>query len=188
MRERALPPHTLEGLNKYLDARVAAASRPVTAPTGPLFTTTGDDGEDGSPNPTCSSGSARWPRSQVSRPARQEVPHSFRHALATGSRQAGIPLEDVQDAMGHDDPRAARHYDRDRHNLDRDPAYEFAKRRASRRRPAGLTSADATSTASTGTYTEVSSAAGRWLGWLARVGPLGCPAPRRIVGEASPRS
>ena len=38
----------------------------------------------------------------------------------------GIPLQDVQDAMGHADPRTTRRYDRSRHNLDRHPTYQMA--------------------------------------------------------------
>ncbi len=59
-------------------------------------------------------------------------PHSLRHAFATTARSEGVPLEDVQDAMGHADPRTTRRYDRDRHNLDRDPAYTIAAARARR--------------------------------------------------------
>ena len=59
-------------------------------------------------------------------------PHSLRHAFATAARSEGVPLEDVQDAMGHADPRTTRRYDRDRHNLDRDPAYVIAAARARR--------------------------------------------------------
>ncbi|MFG1603547.1 tyrosine-type recombinase/integrase [Actinoplanes sp. NPDC049265] len=59
-------------------------------------------------------------------------PHSLRHAFATAARSYGVPLEDVQDAMGHADPRTTRRYDRDRHNLDRDPAYRIAAERATR--------------------------------------------------------
>lgn len=59
-------------------------------------------------------------------------PHSLRHAFATAARDEGVPLEDVQDAMGHADPRTTRRYDRDRHNLDRDPAYTLAAARARR--------------------------------------------------------
>lgn len=59
-------------------------------------------------------------------------PHSLRHAFATAARAEGVPLEDVQDAMGHADPRTTRRYDRDRHNLDRDPAYTLAAARARR--------------------------------------------------------
>ncbi|MET0415709.1 MAG: tyrosine-type recombinase/integrase [Actinoplanes sp.] len=59
-------------------------------------------------------------------------PHSLRHAFATAARDEGVPLEDVQDAMGHADPRTTRRYDRDRHNLDRDPAYTIAAARVRR--------------------------------------------------------
>ncbi|MEU4564794.1 tyrosine-type recombinase/integrase [Actinoplanes sp. NPDC023936] len=62
-------------------------------------------------------------------------PHSLRHSFATTARAEGVPLEDVQDAMGHADPRTTRRYDRDRFNLDRDPAYTIAAARA-RRNPA----------------------------------------------------
>ncbi|MBU2665552.1 tyrosine-type recombinase/integrase [Actinoplanes bogorensis] len=64
--------------------------------------------------------------------AEQLSPHSLRHAFATAARAEGVPLEDVQDAMGHADPRTTRRYDRDRHNLDRDPAYTLAAARARR--------------------------------------------------------
>jgi integrase/recombinase XerD len=57
-------------------------------------------------------------------------PPSLRHAFATTARAAGVALEDVQDAMGHADPRTTRRYDRDRYNLDRDPAYTIAAARA----------------------------------------------------------
>jgi integrase/recombinase XerD len=46
-------------------------------------------------------------------------PHSLRVAFITGAREAGVPLEDVQDAAGHADPRTTRRYDRGRHSLDR---------------------------------------------------------------------
>ncbi|GAB1640420.1 tyrosine-type recombinase/integrase [Krasilnikovia sp. MM14-A1259] len=59
-------------------------------------------------------------------------PHSLRHAFATSARAEGVALEDVQDAMGHADPRTTRRYDRDRHNLDRDPAYTLAAARVRR--------------------------------------------------------
>lgn len=62
------------------------------------------------------------------------TPHSLRHSFATSAREAGVPLEDVQDAMGHVDPRTTRRYDRDRHNLDRDPAHALAEARLKRRK------------------------------------------------------
>jgi integrase len=62
----------------------------------------------------------------------QLSPHSLRHAFATTARAEGVALEDVQDAMGHADPRTTRRYDRDRHNLDRDPSYAIWAARARR--------------------------------------------------------
>lgn len=53
-------------------------------------------------------------------------PHSLRVAFITGAREAGVPLEDVQDAAGHLDPRSTRRYDRGRHSLDRHAAYAVA--------------------------------------------------------------
>ena len=53
-------------------------------------------------------------------------PHSLRHSFATELLGNGVPLQDVQDAMGHADPRTTRRYDRSRHNLDRHPTYQMA--------------------------------------------------------------
>lgn len=53
-------------------------------------------------------------------------PHSLRHSFATELLAAGVPLQDVQDALGHADPRTTRRYDRSRHNLDRHPTYKMA--------------------------------------------------------------
>lgn len=58
--------------------------------------------------------------------ADQLSPHSLRHTFVTLAREAGVPLEDVQDAAGHADPRTTRRYDRGRHNLDRHPAYTLS--------------------------------------------------------------
>ncbi|MEU7802555.1 tyrosine-type recombinase/integrase [Micromonospora arborensis] len=133
-RERALPPHTLEGLDDYLAARAEAAGCTVDALEGLLFVTIGADGEAGrlvEPNVIV------WLRNLAKAAgipsASRLSPHSLRHAFATGARDSGIPLEDVQDAMGHADPRTTRRYDRDRHSLDRDPAHVLGALRASRR-------------------------------------------------------
>jgi integrase/recombinase XerD len=58
--------------------------------------------------------------------AAQISPHSARHAFATLALDAGVPLRDVQDAMGHADPRTTRRYDRSRHSLDRHATYAVA--------------------------------------------------------------
>lgn len=52
--------------------------------------------------------------------------HSFRHSFATESLGAGVPLQDVQDALGHADPRTTRRYDRARRDLSRSPGYAMA--------------------------------------------------------------
>jgi site-specific recombinase XerD len=124
-RRRALTPAAATALDEYLAGREPASG-------GPLFVTaTG----------------ARLDRHSIFRLVRrlaQEAgiaggdrlsPHSLRHAFATTARQEGVPLEDVQDAMGHADPRTTRRYDRDRHNLDRDPAYTIAAARVRRAPP-----------------------------------------------------
>ncbi|MEU7979769.1 tyrosine-type recombinase/integrase [Micromonospora sp. NPDC049081] len=129
-RRRALTPGTAHAVDAYLADRAATAGVSVDALTGPLLATaTG----------------GRLDRHSVFRLVRRLAeaagiaaaaklsPHSLRHAFATTAREEGVPLEDVQDAMGHADPRTTRRYDRDRHNLDRDPAYAIWAARARRR-------------------------------------------------------
>jgi integrase/recombinase XerD len=118
-RRRALTPSATAALETYLGDRA----------DGPLFVT---------------ANGARIDRHAVFRLVRRLArdagiagwerlsPHSLRHAFATTARSEGVPLEDVQDAMGHADPRTTRRYDRDRHNLDRDPAYTIAAARVRR--------------------------------------------------------
>jgi site-specific recombinase XerD len=123
-RRRALTPGTAAALDAYLTERGAGP--------GPLFVT---------------ASGARLDRHAVFRLVRRVArmagiaawerlsPHSLRHAFATTARDEGVPLEDVQDAMGHADPRTTRRYDRDRHNLDRDPSYAVWAARTRRRSP-----------------------------------------------------
>jgi integrase/recombinase XerD len=53
-------------------------------------------------------------------------PHALRHSFATLYLDAGGSLRDLQDAMGHADPRTTRRYDRARYSLDRSPGYVLA--------------------------------------------------------------
>jgi site-specific recombinase XerD len=133
-RRRALAPGTAAVLDAYLAVRPGGtAGPPADRPggtAGPLFVT---------------ASGARIDRHAVFLLVRRLAraagipgwaklsPHSLRHAFATTARDEGVPLEDVQDAMGHADPRTTRRYDRDRHNLDRDPAYVIWAARAKRR-------------------------------------------------------
>lgn len=64
----------------------------------------------------------------------QISPHSLRHFFATYSLgPGGKTLADVQDSMGHADPRTTRRYDRDRHNLANDAALVVGQKLAARR-------------------------------------------------------
>ncbi len=53
--------------------------------------------------------------------------HPMRHTFVTLAREAGVPLEDVQDAADHADPRITRRYDRARHALERHPTYALGQ-------------------------------------------------------------
>jgi integrase/recombinase XerD len=56
------------------------------------------------------------------------TPHSARHTFATLALDHGATLDEVQDAMGHADPRTTRRYDRARNRLDRSPVHKVAAR------------------------------------------------------------
>lgn len=61
-------------------------------------------------------------------PSAEDIsPHSFRHAAATAALDANIPLRDVQDLLGHSDPRTTRRYDRSRGDLDRSPVHALSE-------------------------------------------------------------
>jgi site-specific recombinase XerD len=129
-RRRALTPGTAAALDAYLTQRAAAAGVPVEQLTGALLVTATGNRLDRHAVFRLVRRLAR----QAGIPAWAKLsPHSLRHAFATTARAEGVPLEDVQDAMGHADPRTTRRYDRDRHNLDRDPAYTIWAARARRR-------------------------------------------------------
>src|SRR5947207_7012649 len=119
-RRRALAPGTAAVLDRYLASRAATAGRPVDQLDGPLFATATGGGLDRHAvfrlvrRLARAAGIAAWSRLS---------PHSLRHAFATSARDEGVPLQDVQDAMGHADPRTTRRYEPDRSSLDRDPAY-----------------------------------------------------------------
>jgi site-specific recombinase XerD len=53
-------------------------------------------------------------------------PHTLRHAFITAALDAGVPLQDVQEAASHADPRTTMRYDRARVSLDRHTTYIVA--------------------------------------------------------------
>jgi len=54
------------------------------------------------------------------------TPHALRHTFATIATERGADLDDLQDAMGHADPRTTRRYQRAARRLERDPAHLVA--------------------------------------------------------------
>lgn len=109
-RDVVLAPTTAEVIDAYVGDRE----------TGPVFITKSGRRLD---QPGAFRLIRRIARSAGIEHADRISPHSLRHTFVTLSREAGAPLEDVQDAAGHADPRTTRRYDRGRHNLDRHPAY-----------------------------------------------------------------
>ncbi|MEO3892180.1 tyrosine-type recombinase/integrase [Nonomuraea sp. B5E05] len=124
-RSYPLAPPIAAALEDYLSDRAQRAGTTREQLAGPLFTT-----EPSGPHP----GGRRMDRwaitkliRRVARQARIPAaaklsPHGLRHTFATLALDAGAALRDVQDAMGHADPRTTRAYDRARHSLDRHPA------------------------------------------------------------------
>lgn len=122
-RERPLSSQVAAALGDYLAARAAVAGVAVERLTGPLFATAGRGGRPGRLDEPAAFRLIRRLATAAGLPAAQRLsPHSLRHAFATNAREIGLPLEDVQDAMGHADTRTTRRYDRARHALERDPA------------------------------------------------------------------
>lgn len=128
-RRRALAPGTADALDRYLRQRAELAGVGVEDLSGPVFVTSTGKALD---QPTIFRLIRRLADKAGIASAAHLSPHSLRHAFATTARSEGVPLEDVQDAMGHADPRTTRRYDRDRHNLDRDPSYAIWAARARR--------------------------------------------------------
>jgi integrase/recombinase XerD len=132
-RERALTAHTLEALDEYLAARAEATGARTDALDGPLFATSGPGGGTGRLDEPAAFRLIRRLAQHAGLPSAQRLsPHSLRHAFATNAREIGVPLEDVQDAMGHADARTTRRYDRDRHALHREPGLRLGARYAER--------------------------------------------------------
>jgi integrase/recombinase XerD len=108
----AVPPQLVRALDTYLTGRS----------TGPLFLS--------------ADGVSRYPYKsayeQLARLCKQAklpvgvTPHSLRHTWATEADRLGIPLQDIQDGLGHADPRTTRRYIAARHQLDRSPNYAVA--------------------------------------------------------------
>ncbi|HEY8473808.1 MAG TPA: tyrosine-type recombinase/integrase [Natronosporangium sp.] len=131
LRERPLPSTAAAAIDDYLVVRAQAAGLPVDRLSGPLFATAGRSADPAVPGrltePAAFLLIRRLARQAGLASADRLSPHSLRHAFATNARELGVPLEDVQDAMGHADARTTRRYDRGRYALSRDPALRLGE-------------------------------------------------------------
>jgi site-specific recombinase XerD len=121
-RPAPVPPLALDALLAYLGDRT----------DGPLFAT-----ESG----------RRWTQPEVWKHLRVLArraglpqaasikPHTLRHQFITDNLANGVPLQDVQDAVSHSDPRTTQRYNRRRRQLDNHPAYALAANLAARLQP-----------------------------------------------------
>jgi integrase/recombinase XerD len=118
----AVPAPAVEALNVYLGTTGRELVAGAAGGGLPIFTTaTGK----------------RWNPSEAFRTvqrlakvagiAGQISPHSLRHTFATIALDAGTTLHDLQDSMGHADPRTTRRYDRARHSLEKAAGYDVAR-------------------------------------------------------------
>ena len=128
---RALPPSAGQALDRYLAARDAHHRAEPAHPAEPAPHT------DARPLFTTESGRAvdrthlfklvRRLAREANLPHPDSItPHSLRHTFATLATERGADLDDLQDAMGHADPRTTRRYQRSARRLDRDPAHLVA--------------------------------------------------------------
>ncbi|MFE3429781.1 tyrosine-type recombinase/integrase [Streptomyces sp. NPDC059171] len=114
-----VPPLALDALRAYLGDRV----------DGPLFVT--DSGR-------------RWTQPEVWKHLRVLArragipqatsikPHTLRHQFITDNLADNVPLERVQDAVGHTNPRTTQRYNRRRRMLDDHPAYGLSAKLAAK--------------------------------------------------------
>ncbi|MEV7607260.1 tyrosine-type recombinase/integrase [Paenarthrobacter sp. NPDC089322] len=118
----AVPAPAVEALNAYLGTTGGELVAGTPGGGLPLFTTaTGN----------------RWAASEAFRTVQRLAraagvagrisPHSLRHTFATLALDAGTSLHDLQDSMGHADPRTTRRYDRARHSLEKAAGYDVAR-------------------------------------------------------------
>ncbi|MEV6348374.1 tyrosine-type recombinase/integrase [Actinoplanes sp. NPDC051851] len=134
LRDRPLPAGTVVALDDYLAARAAAARVDVGQLGGLLFTCFHPDGS----RKALSQVDVLMTVRRVARKAGIATAdtmsaHTLRHTFAATARAEGVALLDVQEAMGHADPRSTRRYMPSGYELNRDPALTLSARRDARR-------------------------------------------------------
>jgi site-specific recombinase XerD len=121
----ALPAQVVDALAAYLGTATAEGSEITTS-----------HGTDSNPPIFTTASGARWAASEAFRTVQRLArlagvegrvsPHSLRHTHATLALDAGAALHDLQDSMGHADPRTTRRYDRARGRLEKSSSYIVA--------------------------------------------------------------
>lgn len=135
-KRAVLPPHCASLLDNYLRVRAQREGVPVTELTGPLLATIPYRGRGGGRRLTGRDARKLLHRmagtAGVPDPTRLS-PHSARRTFVTLAL-AHAPLERVQAAVGHQDPRTTLLYQDDRDSLDSSPGYAVAGELARRQR------------------------------------------------------
>lgn len=116
-RPKPVTPLALDALERYLDGRT----------DGPLFTTrTGARLRE----PEVWKLLRRLAKRAGLPQAESIKPHALRHGFITDSLDAGVPLQEVQDAVNHKDPRTTQRYNRRRRRYESHPGHTLAGRLA----------------------------------------------------------
>ena len=121
-----LPAQVVDALSSYLGTSVAEGSEVAAV-----------DAASADPHIFTTATGKRWMPSEALRTVQRlagqagiaghVTPHSLRHTHATLALDAGVTLRDLQDSMGHADPRTTRRYDRARGKLERSSAHAVAQ-------------------------------------------------------------
>lgn len=118
-----MAPRTAAAVDEWLAAR----AEQLPADTGPLFYKV--HRITGGQQPLLRRDVHRFVRSlgRAAVPHKPRLhPHDLRHAFVTLALDAGVPLRDVQDSVGHASPLTTRRYDRGRGHIDRHATYTLA--------------------------------------------------------------
>jgi site-specific recombinase XerD len=135
-----LAPAALLPLRNYLAARAQRAGVALDDLTGPLLATAPHPYDPAKPGGRPLTQRDVWQtlrrlaRAAGLVEAASITPHTARRTAGTVLLAHGVPVQKVQDLLGHADIRTTRdHYDAQRHKLDSSPAYTLAQILADRR-------------------------------------------------------
>ena len=129
-----LPPPALAPLHEYLETRARNRGVPRTRLTGPLLATAPHPHDRSKPGGKPLTQRDVWQTlrrlaAQAGLTAANSIsPHTARRTAGTVLLAHGVPVQKVQDLLGHADIRTTRdHYDAHRHKLDSSSVYTLAQ-------------------------------------------------------------